>query len=225
MATFAVPFRNGANRLEATDDRGVKDCIDIDFTVVPRSLKAWKGTDLAVNVGSYQATVAPGTGVIWIPDQVCTQEGWGRIGGKIRERIDRQHKVGISQNILGTDCNPLYQTFAEGIEGYRFDVADGTYRITLCFVESNPKSPTEDLIYNLSGTDTASVPAGVRQFSVTVNGRQILDNLNLARDYGNLRAVDFSTEIAARNNSGIEVVFTPNIGKTTLSGIRIERIN
>ena len=202
----------------------MKDCLDIDFTVVPHSLKAWKGNDLAVNVGSYQATVAPGTGVIWIPDQVCTQDGWGRIGGKIRERIDRQHKVGISQNILGTDCNPLYQTFAEGIEGYRFDVADGTYRITLCFVESNPKSPTEDLIYNLSGSDTASVPAGVRQFSVAVNGRQLLDNLNLARDYGNLRAVDFSTEVAARNDSGIEVAFTPNIGKTTLSGIRIERI-
>ena len=225
MATFSVPFRNGINRLEATDDRGVKDCLEIDFTVVPHSLKAWKGNDLAVNVGSYQATVAPGTGVIWIPDQVCTQDGWGRIGGKIRERIDRQHKVGISQNILGTDCNPLYQTFAEGIEGYRFDVADGTYRITLCFVESNPKSPTEELIYNLSGSDTASVPAGVRQFSVAVNGRQLLDNLNLARDYGNLRAVDFSTEVTARNNSGIEVAFTPNIGKTTLSGIRIERIN
>lgn len=225
MATFSVPFRNGINRLEATDDRGVKDFLDIDFTVVPRSLKTWKGNDLAVNVGSYQATVAPGTGVIWIPDQVCTQDGWGRIGGKIRERIDRQHKVGISQNILGTDCNPLYQTFAEGIEGYRFDVADGTYRITLCFVESNPKSPTEELIYNLSGSDTASVPAGVRQFSVAVNGRQLLDNLNLARDYGNLRAVDFSTEVTARNNSGIEVAFTPNIGKTTLSGIRIERIN
>ena len=109
---------------------------------------------------------------------------------------------------------------------WRIDqLTDGTYRITLCFVESNPKSPTEELIYNLSGSDTASVPAGVRQFSVAVNGRQLLDNLNLARDYGNLRAVDFSTEVTARNNSGIEVAFTPNIGKTTLSGIRIERIN
>lgn len=224
MATFSVPFRNGINRLEATDDRGVKDCLDIDFTVVPHSLKAWKGNDLAVNVGSYQATVAPGTGVIWIPDQVCTQDGWGRIGGKIRERIDRQHKVGISQNILGTDCNPLYQTFAEGIEGYRFDVADGTYRITLCFVESTPKARRRSCLQPF-GLRHGIRSGGSAQFSVAVNGRQLLDNLNLARDYGNLRAVDFSTEVTARNNSGIEVAFTPNIGKTTLSGIRIERIN
>lgn len=224
MATFSVPFVEGINRLEASDDRGIRDQIDIDFTVVPRSLKAWKGHDLAVNVGSYQSFVTPRTGVIWIPDQVCTTEGWGRIGGQIRERTDRQHKVGISQNILGTDCNPLYQTFVEGIEKYVFDVPDGTYRLTLCFVENNPKSPAAELIYNLSESDESAISAGVRQFSVSINGNTLLEGLNLARDYGALRAVDFTTLAEARNGSGIEIAFTPQIGKSTLSGIRIERI-
>ena len=222
MASFDVPFRQGTNRLEATDERGIKDRLDIEFDVVPANLKQWQGRDLAVNVGSYQNFVNPQTGVIWIADRVYAPGGWGRIGGEINERTDRyQHKVGISQNILGTNCNPLYQTFVEGIEKYRFDVNDGKYAITLCFVESNPKTPAGDQIYDLSDAQTGKAPAGVRRFGFSVNGMQIMDNLNLARDYGNLRAVEFTVVTQARNGGGVEVDFTPVAGKTTLSGIRI----
>ncbi|MGN6531297.1 MAG: glycoside hydrolase family 2 TIM barrel-domain containing protein, partial [Ginsengibacter sp.] len=224
MSGFDVPFANGLNRLEAVDDRGVKDEVSIQFHIVPVDLKELDEVDLAINVGSYQSFITPNTEVIWNPDREYVKGSWGRIGGAIKEKNDRQFKVGISQNILGTDFNSLYQTFVEGIEKYRFDVKDGVYRITLCFVESNPKSPTEDLVYNLSGSDTSAAPAGVRQFSVSVNSASVIDNLNLARDYGNLRAVEFKTDAKAINGTGIEVEFTPGLGKTTLSGIRIQRI-
>lgn len=224
MAGFDVPFTDGMNRLEAVDDRGVKDEVSIQFRVVPQNLKELDAVDLAINVGSYQSFITPVTGTIWIPDREYIKGSWGRIGGKIKEKTDRQFKVGIAQNILGTNSNALYQTFVEDIEKYRFDVKDGVYRITLCFVESNPKSPTEDLVYNLSGSDTSAAKAGVRQFSVNVNNNSVIDNLNLARDYGNLRAVEYKTEARAINGSGIEVEFKPVIGKTTLSGIRIESV-
>lgn len=224
MAGFDVPFAEGLNSLEAVDDRGAKDQVDINFHVVPSDLKALDNIDLAVNVGSYESFVTPNTGVIWNPDRVYVKSGWGRIGGAIKEKNDRQLKVGIAQNIVGTNSNALYQTFVEGIDKYRFDVKDGVYRITLCFVESNPKSPVEDQVYNLSGKDAAASSAGVRQFSVNVNNSSLLDNLNLARDYGNLRAVEFQTEVKAENGAGVEVEFIPVIGKTTLSGIRIQQI-
>lgn len=224
MASFSVPFISGENRLEALDNRGVKDALTIDFTTIPMELSEWHGDELAINVGSYQSFVAPTTKSIWIPDREYSKGSWGRVGGKIYERIDRQHKVGISQNIMGTDCNPLYQTFVEGIEAYRFDVPDGVYTITLCFIENNSKSPTEDLIYNLSGSSADNVPVGVRQFGFAVNGASVSDNLNLARDYGSQRAVDFEVTTKATDGAGIEVKFTPAAGNTTLSGIKIKRL-
>ena len=241
MAGFTVPFVDGMNRLEAADDRGVTDAVSVSFQVVPVDLRGLDGLDLAVDVGSYQSFITPETGVIWVPDREYVKGSWGRIGGAVKEKRDRQFKVGIPQNILGTNCNSLYQTFVEGIEKYRFDVKDGVYRITLCFVESNPKGVTEDLVYNLAGPDEAAsaaassaatvsaaassaAAAGVRQFSVSVNHVSVIDHLNLARDYGNLRAVEYKTEGRAMNGSGIEVEFTPVAGKTTLSGIRIQRV-
>ena len=80
------------------------------------------------------------------------------------------------------------------------------------------------MIYNLSENDESAIPAGVRQFSISINGNMLLKDLNLARDYGALRAVDFTTLAEARNGSGIEIAFESQIGKSTLSGIRIERI-
>jgi beta-galactosidase len=224
MAGFDVPFSEGANRLEAVDDRGVKDNITIQFHLLPVDITTVDALDLAVDVGSYQTFIAPNTGVIWMPDREYVKGSWGRIGGKVREKNDRQLKVGIPQNVLGTDCNMLYQTFVEGIEKYRFDVKNGVYRITLCFVESNPKSPAENLVYNLSGPDSSAAATGGRQFGVSVNRVPVIDNLDLARDYGNLRAVEFKTVASAVDGSGIEVEFTPVVGKTILSAIRIQRV-
>jgi beta-galactosidase len=224
MAGFDVPFVSGLNRLEAVDDRGVRDEVAVQFQVIPLNLNELDKVDVAVNVGSYQSFITPNTGVIWVPDRQYVKGSWGRIGGMVREKDDRQLKVGISQHVTGTNSNALYQTFVEGIEKYRFDVKDGRYRITLCFVEGNPKTPAEDVVYNLSGNNRSNSTAGSRQFSVSVNDNSVIDNLNLARDYGNLRAVEYTTEAKAVNGEGIEVRFTPVSGKTTLSGIRIESI-
>ena len=224
LAVFDVPFSNGSHRLYAVAGNGAEDCTDIRFAVVPESLKYWNGHDIAVNVGSHQTFVAPETGVIWIPDKVYDGEGWGRIGGEIMEKKGRQLKTGISNDILLTECNPLFQTFVQGIEGYRFDVPDGKYRITMCFVENNTKAPVEDLIYNLSSDSPAKHETGVRQFSVEVNGVRVIGGLNIARDSGSLTAVEFSTDCTASDGAGLNVDFIPEAGKTTLSGIRIERL-
>ena len=140
------------------------------------------------------------------------------------EKKGRQLKTGISNDILLTECNPLFQTFVQGIEGYRFDVPDGKYRITMCFVENNTKAPVEDLIYNLSSDSPATQETGVRQFSVEVNGVRVIGGLNIARDSGPLTAVEFSTDCTASDGAGLIVDFIPEAGKTTLSGIRIERL-
>ncbi|GHV58668.1 beta-galactosidase [Bacteroidia bacterium] len=224
QAGFDVPFVHGENILEAQDNRGNTDRLLIHYNVIPINLSSWKGDAMAVNVGSYQTFVDPETKIVWIPDRQYTPGSWGRIGGTVFQRNDRQIKIGISDNILGTHCNPLFQTFVQGIERYRFDVKDGIYCITLCFVENNTRAPTTDIVYNLSGPEADKKQDGAREFDVIINGTTVIDPLNLSRDYGNLQAVQFDVTAQAINNSGIEVAFKPIAGKTTLSGIRIHKL-
>ena len=52
-----------------------------------------------------------------------------------------------------------------------------------------------------------------------------MKNLDMAREFGSLRAVSFDYLVIAKNNSGIKVGFEPVRGKTLLSGIRTQRLN
>lgn len=53
----------------------------------------------------------------------------------------------------------------------------------------------------------------------------VMKNLDLAREFGSLRAVSFDYLVIAKNNSGIKVGFEPVRGKTLLSGIRTQRLD
>ncbi|MDB4923070.1 glycoside hydrolase family 2 TIM barrel-domain containing protein [Mucilaginibacter sp.] len=223
QVVFDVPFVQGSNLLEATDGKGHTDRATVHFEVIPVKLNSKMFNDLAVNVGSFQSFFEPNTHVLWIPDQPYKNGGWGYIGGAPYTKIDRQLKVGVSGNILGTTSNPLFQTFNEGIGAYRFDVPNGSYTITLCFMEYNTKMQANDSLYTFSGAAEQTGRGDTRQFNVAINGLNVIDGLNLAHDYGSLRAVTFEVKTAARDNNGIEVKFSPVRGKAILSGIRVTR--
>ncbi len=218
---FEVPFQDGANLLEAISEDEYSDQIRIDYTVVPTNIGENGIKELAVNVGSNVSFYDRNCRVLWMPDKEYTPKSWGYIGGSPYVTEGKPPKTGISKNILGTDCNPLYQTFVEGITGYRFDVPDGKYKLTLCFQEYVTRDNKDDLIYNfLNGNDPES-DKGYREFNVMVNDEVVLENFSLERNYGSLRAVPFDFEIIAVNGEGVKVDFHSNEGKALLSGIRI----
>ncbi len=128
-------------------------------------------------------------------------------------------------NIFNCDDNPLFQTFCEGIEAYRFDVADGDYKVTLHFIEPNKPGRTESLVYNLSSETPVEVKAGKRVFSILANSEEVVPHLDLAGDYGHLTAVTITFDVHAREGNGVVISFVPEAGKTILSGIEIERKN
>lgn len=222
IATFSLEMASGINHIEAVSDSGIRDAIDITVEIVPRDLSNWDGDRIGVNVGSHLYFRVGNT--TYIPDVI--QEGdclWGRKGGVIREKTDRQVKTGISNNIKLTEYDHLYQTFCEDIESFHFNVQDGIYRVTLHFVEGNPASASKDLIYNLSqGGDTQA--GGARVFSVGINGCLLVGNLDLEHDYGRFNAVDIPVIINTDSDNGVTVTFHKETGKTTLSGILIERL-
>ncbi len=220
---FEVPFMDGVNLLEATDNKGVKDQIEIDFTLYTPPLSSPERKAIAVNVGSHFSFYDPGSKILWMSDREYTPGLWGYSGGEPLIRTGgRLPKTGISDDISGTNNNPLYQTFVEGINNYRFDVKEGYYEVTICLVEPDKRNPDKELIYNLSVNETQRVSSGSRVFDLMINGTAVLENLNLARQYGPLRAAEYTFRIFAEKDEGIQVDFIPVEGKTVLSGIRIQ---
>lgn len=223
LVVFDVPFADGANVLDAVAANGITDKADVDFALYTRPLAAQEPKEIAVNLGASFSFYDPDEKILWMADREYAPGLWGHIGGtryiKPNVRVPRE---GLSDNILGTGNDPLFQTFIEGIEGCRFDVQDGWYEVTLCFVELNTDNPEKELIYNLSAGDEVAVKAGARVFGLEINGTRVIDSLNLAREFGPLRAVTMRFRVYAKDQGGIELKFLPIQGEPVLSGIRIK---
>ncbi len=222
---FDVPFKDGHNELKAIDDNGMEDRMRVNFELYSMPLKADDQKAIAVNVGAHWSFYDPSSKVLWMADRKYTPGLWGYEGGApLIKTGGRQPKTGISNDILGTENDPLFQTFNEGIETYRFDVKGGLYEVEVCFVEPNRNTREEELIYNLSADEETEVKEGSRVFSMEINGECVLDNLNLAKQYGPLRAATYKFQIYAKDNGGIKVKFLPIEGQPVLSGIRVKPI-
>jgi len=223
LVTFSVPFKDGINILEASDNLGRKDRVEIDFSLYTNPLYAAGRKDIAVNVGSHFSFYDPETRILWMADREYTPGLWGYSGGESLIRTGgRLPKTGLSDDISGTNNNPLFQTFVEGLYNYRFDVSEGYYDVTICLVEPDKKNPDQELIYNLSPNEPQRVASGSRVFNLVINGNQVVEQLNLAREYGPLRAAEYTFRVFAGEDEGISVDFIPIEGKTVLSGIRVQ---
>jgi beta-galactosidase len=221
-ALFDVPFKDGINTLEAIDDNGMKDQVEIDYALYPRPLNAPERKELAVNVGSHFSFYDPEAGILWMADREYAPGLWGYSGGEPYIRTGgRQPKTGISDNILGTKNDPLFQTFVEGLDHYRFDVSEGFYEVTVCLVEPDKRIPDKELIYNFTLNTEQRKKEGHRVFDLKINGLTVLDDVNLASEFGPLQAAEYTFRVYAEKDDGIRVEFLPVEGKPVLSGIRI----
>lgn len=219
---FEVPFKDGSNLLQAVDNNGVTDQIRVDFALHTRPLVAGERKPIAVNVGAHWTFRDPSTRELWLADRPYTPGLWGYEGGEPLIRTGgRQPRTGIGNKISGTGNEPLFQTFVEGIESYRFDVQTGLYEVKVCFIEPNRRINEEELIFNLGADEPAEVAEGARVFSMEINGVRVLNNLNLARQYGPLHAVTYRFRIFANDREGIHVRFVAEEGEPVLSGIAV----
>jgi len=70
---------------------------------------------------------------------------------------------GTDVSVKGTENDPIYQTQPIGIEAYKFDVPDGTYELSLLMAELKSK--------------------GENEMTISVNGKQIWNAINLKQTY------------------------------------------
>jgi len=219
---FDVPFKDGHNTLKAVDNNEVKDEIGVDFNLYTRPLVESEPKAIAVNVGAHWSFYDSSTKELWMADRKYTPGLWGYEGGEPLTRTGgRQDKTGLSNDIFGTGNDPLFQTFVEDIESYRFDVKQGLYEVKVCLTEPNRRTKEEELIYNLGADEETEIKEGSRVFSMEINGVRVLNHLNLAKQYGPLQAAVYRFRIFAKDQEGIRVKFIPEEGEPVLSGISI----
>lgn len=217
LAFFSLALPEGKHRLKATAGEA-EFYRDIEVHLRSRMLETIDQKDINVNAGTHCSYIDPLTNEVWVSDQAYSPGSWGYLGGEVFQRNPDKFQ-GTPINILGTDNDPLYQTMREGLDGYRFDVGKGRYRVTLLFAEYNRRA-SGALIYNLSEEEMKDT-SGVRAFAVKINGTTVVPDLNLARDYGAGRAVSVAFDV--QTNNGIMIEFDQIAGKPILSGIKVEK--
>jgi beta-galactosidase len=199
-AVWNVVLNDGPNLIEARGHRAGRTLIDraeVRFRSRPIKLAATRKPfrELAVNVGS-TSQYLDAHGRIWEADQRYAPGEWGYEGGST---------TSTNRNILGSPDDPLFQTMRQGLTAYRFDVPDGSYEVELRLVEPYFDEP------------------GKRVFAVLLNGRLVLEKVDLVKNYGAAVARSQTFPVHATRKQGVTIHFQASSGEAVLSAIRISR--
>ncbi|MCS7003860.1 MAG: malectin domain-containing carbohydrate-binding protein [Cytophagales bacterium] len=224
---FDVAMVNGRNELscKAIGKNGkiVKDLVWVTMKFIPENLADETFEEINVNVGSHFDFVEQQKNLVWIAEKPYTKGSWGYIGGN-RFMTWNGSRVGTEKEIFGTDREPLYQTQRDSLQGFRFDVANGSYELELHFAELLSEKEKKIILNNLEA-DAAKAPELIqREFDVWINEKLYLENLNIAKQYGEHRAVAFKFHIFVENDKGIEIKFVPKKGNPILNGVRLRKL-
>ncbi len=197
---WTVPLRDGENQVVATGKNKVSDHLTLNYRVYEEDLKkAGAFREIAVNAGA-DVQYLDGSDHIWIEDRPYKAGSFGYIGGQ-------PAMLNIKTVKKNTSDNPLFYSYLDNLKSYKFDVANGTYELELCFIESEKINREE------------------RVFSVTVNEEPILSDIDLTDGCGFGVALRKKFLVNVEHGQGITVTFAAKKGKTTLSGIRLKAVN
>jgi len=153
----------------------------------------------AVNCGSGEGYRASDD--FWYaPDQAYSPGSWGWEGPHSKTWTN-------TLDVQGTGDDPLYESQRYSMDAYRFTVPDGQYQVLLCFAE----------IFQY-------VKTGNRVFAVEIEGRRVLNNLDLAALGARNRALEqvFNTAVS---DGTLDIVFIPQSTdySPVVNAIRVQR--
>jgi beta-galactosidase len=122
----------------------------------------------------------------------------GKAGG-----INAPDSPASARIAVAADDSGIYDTYREGAFSYRVPVPTGRYQVTLKFQEP------------------AAGAAGVREFDVLINGKNMLKRFDIfAAAGGKLKGVDRSVDATSRDG-GITIEFRPLKGNALVSALSI----
>jgi hypothetical protein len=136
-------------------------------------------------------------GNLWHKDQAYQSGSWGYYGTS--STIDR----GTSTTIANTQDDRIYQTERYSLSGYRFDIDNGSYDISLLFAENYISQ------------------SGDRVFDVTVEGQLKLDNLDVYSEVGMNTALIKTISNVSVTDGQLNITFGSYIENPMINGIMI----
>ncbi|WP_345954927.1 glycoside hydrolase family 2 TIM barrel-domain containing protein [Mucilaginibacter sp. PAMB04168] len=217
---FKVPLNSGQNQLMAQavfNNEKVVDYAGVDMQIRPFQLKQDTAFSIGINCGSNVWYYDTDRNYIFEPDKRYQKGNWGYINGNIYRPV--ANRIGHQLQIAQTRQDPLYQTLRVDAQAYQFDVADGEYEVILEFADPGVARNT---LINDIGTQ-AQQQSQERIFSVVLNGKVVINNLNLLQDFGTRVLVQRSFLLQVSEKKGINVAFQALHGKPIINAIRIQR--
>lgn len=139
-------------------------------------------------------------GATYVADRLYTvANGAGALGGTAAT----PPLIVNGQVIENTAYPALLNSVRDGVDEYRFDVPNGSYLLTLQFVELQMNGPN------------------LRRFSVLAEGLPLLPDLDLYARHGRNYAVTYRFAVTVADGQ-LNVVFPASIGQSTIAGIAVE---
>jgi beta-galactosidase len=197
-ASWQVQLKDGRNLITASGKMKGKvytDQVIVEYRAYRPDLSQL--TALAINAGAGAQYNDP-SGTVWVEDRPWRKGSFGYLSGKQRS-FDRKDVI------KNTDDEPLFFSLLDSVQGYRFDVPDGRYAITLCFAEPD------------------RLKKGDRIFDIRINDETVLRGLDLTAAYGFSVAMKKTFVADASKGNGITVWFDAKKGYPVLNGIKIEK--
>ncbi|MBO9657283.1 MAG: DUF4982 domain-containing protein, partial [Chitinophagaceae bacterium] len=229
LTAWSVPFANGKNKLLAKgykDGKWFTDEMDVDFTMIPFSLKdeRFPFRQLNIMLGADRYYIDRKRKQVWIPDQPYRPGAWGSAGGKTFKLVSNARlSYGSDRAIAATDDDPIYQTQLTGIEQYKLDVPPGRYELTLHFAELQGGA-VKGLVYNLENS-ARTEDSTARIFSVMINDQAVLENFDIAKQYGVATAVSKKVRLDVKDEKGITLMFKSIKGEAVLNALQVIKLD
>lgn len=219
---FRIPFINGNNTLEViaeTEGITYKDFQEVEFILFPKELKQGKiPRCINVNVGA-PFYFTDNTGNLWLPDKPYEKGNWGFSEGAAVARENWVGKlIGVDDNILTTEDDPLFQTQRINLESYKFDVPDGNYEIKLYFADILTRK-NRGLLPDALKNDI--VKEKKCHFTLAINKNSFMKNIDMRTEAGLLKPLVYETDVVVRNGEGLNLSFTKTDGIAILNAIKV----
>lgn len=196
---WQVQLKPGENTLIATGSKNGKsytDQVTIYYEIFDDQINNDTFSSLAVNIGS-NAQYVDDSDQLWIEDRPYHTGSYGYINAE-------PSALNIKSLITNTDDTPLFYTFLDKIKSYRLDLMAGIYEVELCFAEPE------------------NIPSGERIFSVSANGSEIIENLDLSKEGG--FAVAIKKKFIIETKGPLQLDFKALKGTPILNGLKINKL-
>ena len=164
-------------------------------------------------LGIHWRTRILGPNVSALAKAAWEQKPWNPYLGKETPVPDLKHTEGReggnfaafpNNPIADTEQDALYQTVTYDVKAYRLKVPNGTYAVRLQFCEPH------------------YAEAGKRVFGVTLQGRKVIDKLDILAKVGQNRALDYTFPDVQVSDGMLEIQFDPIVEFPCIAAFTVE---